>query len=498
MCKQKKRTKMTEEVGRRGCSGMINLGISIVVLLALGWFFTQDKFSVTDITKKISNISGAAPRVVLLTMPLIDNSDQVESDVLVVNVKQDVKRRKNSENQYEIHLAYRSAANKSTQWESDLTTLYKDGHKYIKAAYDRERVFVVIKDYIYALKRANGEKIWSLRLRDQISPVCSDCISLIQRKLILLTEDRILYSVNTSNGNVLRKNRLETPKAKGVGFYAVKDKIVLSDQAEDNKQVSASVVVINPVTLVPLRLFTPTIHRKIDSGKVYKVNMPLVLDNIGTHIYLMPEGTHIQCWDIDSGLKKWEKVLPSRVLLPDNIEDLKYIEHQTSLYLSATAGSRSVLLKVDLLNGKLTELAREVDYALTPVVGRKNLVMTFTQKTRGNKRSEIWAMNHDNGSIVWRYSLRSIDLYDPKTKKGDVFCVMHKEGLMVVQYLKETKQILVEKINTMNGNLIKKVIRDVSGEVWNNIVVTDHKVYFSMKKVYELDLKTTEIKSMDY
>lgn len=489
---------MTDEVGSRGCSGMINLGISIVILLALGWFFTQDKFSVTDLTKKIGNISGASPKVVLLTLPLTDNPDLAESDVLVVNIKQDEKRRKNSDNQYEIHLAYRSAANAGTEWESDLTTLYKDGHEYVKATYDRERVFVIIKDFVYALKRANGEKIWSLRLRDQISPSCANCTSLIQRKLMLLTEDRILYSVDVSNGNILRKNRLETPKAEGVGFYAIKDKIVLSDQAEDNEQVSASVVVINPITLMPLRLFTPTPHRKIDSGKVYKVNMPLVFDNIGTHIYLMPEGTHIQCWDIDSGLKKWEKVLPSRVLLPDKIQDLKHIKHQTSLYLNATAGSRSVLLKVDLLSGKLTELAREADYEMTPIIGRKNLVMTFTQKTRGNKRSEIWALNHDNGTIAWRHNLRAIDLYDPQTKKGNVFCVMNKEGLLVVQYLKEDGRILVEKLNPMNGNLIKKTIKDVSGDVWNNIVATRHKVYFSMKEVYELNLKTVEIKRMDY
>ncbi|WP_045114364.1 outer membrane protein assembly factor BamB family protein [Microscilla marina] len=489
---------MADEVGRRGCSGMVNLGISVIVLLLLGWFFTQDKLSFSDLTKRIGSISGVSPKVVLRTMPLVDSPTLTMSDVLVVSVKKDIKHRKNAENQYEIHLAYRSAANQVTQWETNLNTLYKDGHNYLKTTYDREHVYILVKDFVYALKRNSGEKVWSLRLRDQLSPECSNCMALVQRKLILLTEDRILYSVNALNGNILRKNRLETPKAKGVGFYVVKDKVVLSDQAEDKMDVSASVVVINPITLMPMRLFTPTPHREIDSGKVYRVNMPMVFDNIGTHVYLMPEGTHIQCWDIDSGTKKWDKVLPSRVLLPYDIKNLRHIKHQTALYLSALSGSRSVLLKVDMLSGKIRELAKEIDYSLTPMVGRKNLVIAFTRKTRGNNKNELWGINHHTGMVAWRYPLRSTNLYNKKTKDGEVYHILHKGNLLIIQYLKETGQMLIEKMNPMNGNLIKKTVKDVIGNQWNNITVTKHKAYFSMGDVYELDLKTAEITRFDY
>lgn len=489
---------MADEVGRRGCSGLVNLGISLIVLLLLGWFLTQDNFSVSDITKKIGNISGASPKVVLHTMPLVDNPTLTTSDVLVVNVKQDVKRRKNADNQYEINFAYRSAANQATQWDIDLTTIYKDGHLYVKTTYDRDHVYIIIKDFLYAHKRSNGEKVWSLRLRDQLSRDCTNCVALVERKLIVLTEDRILYSINPLKGNILRKNRLETPKAKGVGFYVVKDKIVLSDQAEDKPEVSASIAVINPITLMPMRFFTPTPHREIDSGKVYKVNMPMVFDKIGSHVYLMPEGTHIQSWDIDTGTKKWDKLLPSRVLLPYNIQDLRSIEHQTSLYLRASSGSRSVLLQVDMLSGRIKELAKEIDYALTPIVGRKNILIAFTEKTRGTKKSELWGINHRTGMVSWRYPLRSVNLYNPHTKKGNVYYVMHKNGLLMIQYLKESGQMLIEKLNPMNGNLTKKVVKDVNGDQWNDIVVTKHKAYFSMNELYELDLKTAEITRFDY
>lgn len=489
---------MADEVGRRGCSGLINLGISVVVLLLLGWFLTQDKFSISDLTKRIGNISGASPKIVLQTMPLVDSPTLTTSDVLVVSVKQDVRRRKNADNQYEIHLAYRSAANQITQWEVDLTTLYKDGHNYIKTTFDRDHVYIIIKDFLYALSRSKGERMWSLRLRDQLSPECTNCMALVERKLIVLTEDRILYAINPMKGNILRKNRLETPKAKGVGFYVIKDKIVLSDQVKDRPEISASIAVINPITLVPIRLFTPTPHREIDSGKVYKVNMPMVFDNIGSHIYLMPEGTHIQSWDIDNGIKKWDKQLPSRVLLPYKIQDLRSVEHQTSLYLQGSSGSRSVLLKVDMLSGKMQELAKEIDYALTPIVGRKNILITFAQKTRGTKKSELWGINHRTGMVAWRYPLRSVNLYNSQTNDGDVYHVMHKDGLLVIQYLKETGQMLIEKVNPMNGSLTKKTVKDVSGDKWNDIIVTKHKAYFSMDEVYELDLKTSEITRFDY
>lgn len=489
---------MAKVAGRRGCSGMINLGLSVILLGGLAWFFTQDKFSLTDITKKIGNISGASPTTILLTLPITDSPNLDQSDVLVIDAERDVERRKNTENQYEIYLSLRSAIDQKTTWKKTLTSLYKDGYKYLKATYDREHIYIVIKDQVYALSRKDGTKLWSLRLRDQLSPECSNCVELIERKLMILTEERILYSVNSLNGNILKKNRLETPKAQGVGFYGVKNKIVLTDQIEDNPKVSASVIVLNPITLMPLRFFTPTPHRKIDSGKVYKVDMPLIFDKTGSYIYLMPEGTHIQCWDIDNGHKKWDRLLPARMLLPDKLQDLKYVEHQTSIYLSATIGAKNALIKVDMLDGKFKELSHEIDYMMTPILARKNLLLTFTQKVRGNKRAEIWAMDQDNGSIVWRYPLRNIDLYDPATKKGTTYCVLYKDGLLVMQYLKETKQILVEKLNPMTGNLIKKTVKDVLGEQWNQITETPHQVYFSMEKLYRLDMKAVEVGEFEY
>ncbi|HAS39751.1 MAG TPA: hypothetical protein DCS93_04700 [Microscillaceae bacterium] len=484
--------------GRRGCSGLLNLGLSVVVLLGIVWMVTQKDFSFSDFTKRFGKISSTSSEEVLLTVPLVSDQKIPQTDLVVVKVKKDESDRKNAENQYEIQFDYKSAANKTTAWEQVLASKYKDGHQYVKCLYDQENIYVIIKDFIYALARKSGDKIWTLRLRDQVSPECTNCISIVQRKLMVLTTDRILHSINTLNGNILKKNRLETPKAQGIGFYAIKNKIVLTDQLEDKPSVSASVIVINPITLMPLRFFTPTAHRKLDSGKVYRVDMPLAFDKIGSHVYMMPEGTHVQCWDIDNGKKNWDKQLPSRVLLPDKMKDLQFVEHQTSMYLQGTSGNSNIILKLDLLDGAMKSLVSEVDYSLSPLIGYRNQLFVLSQKTRGNQRSDIWALNNKNGFISWRYNLRNHALYNPSTQQGNLYYAFYKGNLLVIQYLAEDKQILVEKLNPMNGRLIKKSIKDVEGSKWNQIVATDHQVYFSMDEVYRLDLKTGEIETVDY
>lgn len=490
---------MSEEItSRKGCSGILNLGLSVVVLLGIAWFITQKNFSFSDFTKRFGSITGSSPSQILHTLPLVDENGIKQPDLIVVSVKKNEDNRKNSENQYELQLDYKSVANKTTSWEAVLTSKYKDGHQFVKLTYDKENIYVIIKDFIYGLTRKDGTKLWTLRLRDQVASGCTNCVDIIQRKLMVLTSDRILHSINTLNGNILKKNRLETAKAEDIGFYNIKSKIVLTDQLEEKPSVSTSVIVLNPINLMPLRFFTPTPHREIDSGKVYKVDLPLAIDKIGSHVYLMPEGTHIQCWDLDNGKKKWERLLPSRVLLPDKLKDLKSVEHQNALYLQATAGSNNIILKLDLLEGNLKQLASEIDYKLIPVGGHKNQLFSLSQKTRGNKRSDIWALNNDNGFITWRFNLRNHQLYNPTTKKGNLYCVFYKDGLLVIQYLEEGGQILVEKLNPMNGRIIKKTVLDVKGKQWNEIVQIDHQLYISMDEVYRLDLKTAEIEAIDY
>ncbi|OJJ17765.1 hypothetical protein BKI52_28295 [marine bacterium AO1-C] len=490
---------MAEDLtSRKGCSGLLNLGLSVVVLLGIVWMITQKDFSFSDFTKRFGKISSGSSEQVLLTVPLIGDQKMPQTDVLVVKTNKDESDRKNAENKYEIQIDYKSVANKTTAWEQVLASQYKDGHQQVKCIYDKEQVYIIIKDYVYALNRKKGNKVWTLRLRDQVPTECTNCVSVIQRKLMVLTADRILHSINTLNGNILKKNRLETPKAEGIGFYNIKNKIVLTDQLEDKPNVSASVIVINPITLLPLRFFTPTAHRKLDSGKVYKVDMPLAFDNIGSHIYMMPEGTHVQCWDVENGKKNWDKLLPSRVLLPDKMKDLKFVEHQTSMYVQGTAGSSNIILKLDLLDGAMKPLVSEVDYDLRPLMGHRNQLFVLSQKKRGNQRSDVWALNNKNGFITWRYNLRNHSLYDPSTKKGNLYCVFYKNSLLVIQHLEEDKQILVEKLNPANGRLIKKAVIDVKGDKWNQVSATEHQVYFSMDEVYRLDLKTGEIAALDY
>jgi len=206
----------------------------------------------------------------------------------------------------------------------------------------------------------------------------------------------------------------------------------------------------------------------------------------------------VQCWDIDNGKKNWDKELPSRILLPDKMKDLKFVEHQTSMYLQGTSGNSNIILKLDLLDGAMKPLVNERDYSLKPLAGYRNQLFVLSQKTRGNNRSDVWALNNKNGFITWRYNLRNHSMYDPSTKKGNLYCVFYKESLLVIQHLVEDKQILVEKLNLTNGRLIKKFIKDVEGDQWNQVVATDHQVYFSMDGVYRLDLKTGEIEMVDY
>lgn len=483
---------------RRGCSGLLNLGLSVVVLGGIVWMITQKDFSFSDFTKRFGKIASGSSEQVLLTVPLVGDQKIPQADLVVAKIKKEESDRKNSENKYEILIDYKSVANKTTTWEQVLAVPHKDGHQYLRCVYDKEQIYVIVKDYAYAFARKDGTKIWTLRLRDQIAAECTNCVDIIQRKLMVLTADRILHSINTLNGNILKKNRLETPKAKGVGFYNIKNKIVLTDQLEDKASVSASVVVLNPITLLPIRFFTPSPHRDLDSGKVYQVDMPLVFDNIDTHVYLMPEGTHVQCWDLDNGKKKWDKLLPSRIVLPDKIQDLKFVEHQTSMYVQGTSGNSNVILKLDLLEGTMKPLASEMDYNLTPLMGHRNQLFVLSQKNRGNQRSDVWALNQENGFIAWRHNLRNHMLYDAHTKKGDIYSIFYKANLFVVQYLKEEKQILVEKINPANGRIIKKIVMSVKGSQWNQVVATDQQVYFSMDEVYRLDLNTEAIEEVNY
>ncbi len=254
---------------------------------------------------------------------------------------------------------------------------------------DGIRVFLTIKDDIYAYQTADGKALWQAKLSDKLGYCNGDdtCTLNYQSVVMLLTSDETLQALDATTGKTLWSTRVSN------GSFVLrmyKDSVAVP--MEDPKTKDDYLAFLDYKTGKEIMRVAPE--------QYYSYN-PAFFSN--DDLYLISS----------SVVEKWNLAENSPKLVWHSEEtqygssDKGYLA-KDALFLNTNNG----LLSVNLTNGNIRLFLQNEDYDFNVLAEHGSQLIILARRTRGTEKFEIWPVDMQSGEVGSTIAMGEGKLYD--------------------------------------------------------------------------------------
>lgn len=335
---------------------------------------------VNNVVKKVSPpFSGLV--FVKNSSTLIDGGDGAPPDVLGHGFAI------GSSDRYELY--YLDTQSQTLRWRADAS-------QQVRLSITPNVIYMAQKSRLAALDSATGKTLWESSLSDQVSLSCDDCIHAAGDRVFVLTNDSELQAFERESGRKVWSQRLSKVSPR---IMAWGDKVVVIERNEKAERVPAMVRVLNAAGDEQSR-FDLICEKTSSPGDVEaaSTDAPILVDADAGMLYAAfgSYGACVQKRNLSTGGLVWS-----------GATDVRFSSGRgASLLLrggALLAGGQNQIIAADAESGALRVLyPPDEDYADVKLLDeRSGVVFVSAVRTRGTRRSELWAIDIKSGERLW-------------------------------------------------------------------------------------------------
>ncbi len=435
--------------------------------------FLVSALSGCSVLRSAQAIVTLGNRLPINDVTVVTGEDKSDPDLIIVN------RKFGEENENSTALlSYTMMKDgmRSVKWEYDFEI-----DAYPQAVeYDDSNVYTMVEDQLYALDRAEGGRVWKVRLSDEIPYQCDRCIQKIGERLVVMTGDRMLYGIDVKEGKIDWEVRLNAASAPSSALFdQVKDKIALLDYVSEDDSTPA-LFVYDPET----GDVVDTYHPACGENSRLDMSTLLTVDPTSQRLYLVMgnwgDETCVQSWDLSKGEMVWDSSYKGDF----GIMETETLLTPQRLYVTAPMAG------VDLKSGEVTVFPEFQDYDLRLLSVHGDRLIALAKRTRGSTRYEIWGMD-SVGEVLWKHELEVDD--EDKFQAQAL-----SDGVIVLQELDDFDDstdrdaLFFQRLDWKSGEALTET-RTLTDIYWSGTVWTKDSAYLTLRNMDRIDLTTGKL-----
>ncbi len=377
------------KAARTGC-GVGAVIITLVILASIGGVIFAVTAGVSSVTKSISDLTGSS------SSNLYPSSGSVAvlpgegptSDLVLVATD-------NSADSARKVVRVKVGPDRSeTVWKSEPLP----GDVYTASvAVEGDHLYVAAGDEVRLLSLATGAETWRATLTDKVTTRCASCFAVVQKKLVVRTDDAYLTGFQASSNEPLWSRRLNSTSARA---NLVGGNLVLVDDAA-TPGTPAAVETLDPATGRAARSISPSCPAGGDIYSPVTMRADAHLGAVpGTGDLVAVFGSSPGCvvrWESASGTVRWTLGITGN----HSSSDSPPLISGRDLVL----GSSGSMVHVDLGSGRGAELEQVPDAAAVPYSLSGRTLIGQTTSTRGTSKGGVAAWDLTTNERLWSVPL---------------------------------------------------------------------------------------------
>lgn len=312
---------------------------------------------------------------------------------------------------------------------------------------DQTSIYMAYETTLVALNRQDGTIRWQLKLSDQVSHICQNCLQVFDNRVLALTVDGMLNGIDTQSGELAWSVRLnETPRQLiNIGGRAG----VLDEENGD-----VGINVYTPETGTLMEQVVPECPNDIfpDLPQTLGIYDPILITNDGKDIYISISGYDPGCLQKINHATlsvEWETQIPSDIL--EALDWDSYLLTEGRLYTSDGHN----LFAVNLLDGDYQDILSDEDHNFIPLAEQNGILITLAESTRGTRKFSLWGISTSTHVKLWQFEPNAEDFNE------DSSSVVYDEGLWSV--VTNSDQTIIQEVFANPGKITFTVLNPMDG-----------------------------------
>ncbi len=378
------------KAAKTGC-GIGAVLVTLLVLAIIGGVIYAVTTGVSSVTKSISELTGSSSSSQLYpssgSVAVLPGEGSTSDLVLVVTDNSDDSKRK-------VVRTKVGPDGSETLWKSE--PLPGDAYT-ASVAVEGDHLYVAAGDEVRLLSLATGAETWRATLTDKVTGRCTSCFAVVQKKLVVRTDDAYLTGFQASSNEPLWSRRLNSVSARA---NLVGGNLVLVDDAA-TPGTPAAVETLDPATGRAARSISPSCPA---GGDIYS---PVTM-RAGAQVVAVPGtgdlvavfGSSPGCvvrWESASGTIRWTLGITGNY----SSSDSPPLISSRDLVL----GNSGSMVHVDLGSGRGAELEQVPDAAAEPHHLSGRTLIGQTTSTRGTSKGGVAAWDLTTNKRLWSVPL---------------------------------------------------------------------------------------------
>ncbi len=292
-----------------------------------------------------------------------------------------------SSDRYELF--YVDTQSQTLRWRADAS-------QQVRLSIAPNVIYMAQKSRLAALDSATGKTLWETSLSDQVSVSCGDCIHAAGDRVFVLTNDSELQAFERESGRKVWSQRLSKVSPRILTWG---DNVVVIERNEKAQRVPAMVRVLNAAGDEQSR-FDLICEKTSSPGDVESASTdaPILIDAEAGMLYAVygNYGACVQKRNLSTGGLVWSGATDARFSS----------SRGASLLLrggTLLASGQNLLISADAESGAVRVLyPPDDDYSDVKLLDeRAGVVYVSAIRTRGTRRSELWAIDVTSGERLW-------------------------------------------------------------------------------------------------
>ena len=377
------------KAAKTGC-GIGAVVVTLIILASIGGVIYAVANGVSSVTKSIGEITGSSSSNLYPSsgsVSVLPGEGTTSDLVLVVtDNSSDSKRR--------LVRVQVGPDGSKTLWKSEPLP----GDVYTASvAIEGDHLYAAVGDEVWLLSLATGAETWRSTLTDKVTTRCESCFTVVQKKLVVRTDDAYLTGFQASSNEPLWSRRLNSTSARA---DLVGGNLVLVDDSATRGKPGA-VETLDPATGRAARSFSPACPPS--DGYPYPVSFGSGADVVavpGTGDLLALFGSGTGCvvrWESATGTVRWTLGITEGYSSSD---DPPLVSARDLVF-----GSSGSLVHVDLGSGRGVELEAVPDAASEPNSLSGRTLIASTTSTRGTSKGGLAAWDLTTNKRLWSVPL---------------------------------------------------------------------------------------------
>ncbi len=494
----------------KGCFATSNVLISILALGVVSLFYFPQNWLPNQFPNVIKQYFNDEGRQVWGKSIFLRENNSSDYSIIVINgslakspVTDILKRiRSNTKSQYSdnpVIITCKTPREFTPKWETKLPGSDFQSITSLKYTMDDKNIYFMAENILTALDKITGQIVWTKTLAAMISEECTQCIHSKGDMVLILTEDKLLSTINTKDGNFNWQLPLGMPETTQSGFVFSQNQLIVMDENKDKKQNLKGLFIYDVNTGKQVKKIIPRLSKNSKNVQLihlddFKLNVYFVLEENGKMI--------LQSSKISDGIIAWSKKLPDFFVMNKDLSFSEQVVINTDKHLYLTGRDKNqgnVLLEVNIANGNIQTILNDKNYVLS-ILFKKNQTLFLNAKNTKTQKSEIWALDENSGKIIWKHSLEAQNLFLNGMKikvvpeNGQFTTLLVRKGIAVIQVLPNTNRVKYELLDMKDGRVILEKTTQVENLLFTGFQVADDKsIFISVFFQYELNLETGEL-----